>query len=112
MPTVAIYYRNNTDESAIKDLIASIKSFIAERISCSDILVTPDAVSVRMVYVEHGDGMLADIELDITAANFPERIKKQDQICLDVQAYVKQRVAGTTSVNVWLKLHELGHSFE
>ena len=56
--------------------------------------------------------MMADVELDITAANFRDRVDNQDQICLDIQAYVKQQIIGISKVNVWLNLHELGHSFE
>ena len=56
--------------------------------------------------------MIADVELDITAAPFQERVDRQDEISLDVQAFTKDLVPDADDVKVWLKLHELGHSFE
>lgn len=112
MPTVNLYYRNKSIESGIADIIKPLKSYIAKKLTCGEISLSPEEVSIRVMHVALGGGMMADIELDVTAASFRERVDGQDQICLDVQAYIKQQITSVAEVNVWLNLHELGHSFE
>lgn len=112
MPTVNLYYRSKDNETEIAASVKPLKTYIAKKLTCGEIDLSPDEVSIRLLHVELGDGMMADVELDITAANFSERVDSQDSICLDVQAYIKQQIPSVSKVNVWLNLHELGHSFE
>ncbi len=56
--------------------------------------------------------MIGDIELEISAHAFEERVKKQDEICLEVMNYLKNKKPSLGNVKVWLKLSELGHSWE
>jgi hypothetical protein len=112
MPTVNLYYIKKEHEPQITDAIKPMKVYIAQKLTCGDISLTPEEVSIRVVYIALSKGMIADIEMDITAASFQERVDKQDEICLDVQAFTKTRVPDADDVKVWLNLHELGHSFE
>lgn len=112
MPTVNFYYHSKDNETEIAASVKPLKTYIAKKLTCGEINLSPDEVSIRILYVELSDGMMADVELDITAANFSERVDSQDRICLDVQAYIKQQIPSVSKVNVWLNLHELGHSFE
>ena len=111
MPTVNLYYRNQEHEPQIADAIEPLKGFIAEKLTCGDIALSPEEVSIRGLYCALGKGMIADVELDITAAPFAERVEKQDEISLDVQAFAKDQIPAADDVKVWLNLHELGHSF-
>lgn len=112
MPTVELYYRNKNHELQIADAIDPLKVFIAEKLTCGDISLAPEEVSIRGIHIALSKGMIADVELDITAAPFQERVDRQDEISLDVQAFTKDLVPDADDVKVWLKLHELGHSFE
>jgi hypothetical protein len=112
MPTVNLFYRKKEHEPQIADIIKPMKGFIAGKLTCGDISLTPEEVSIRVIHIKLNDGMIADIEMDITAANFKERVDKQDEICLEIQAFIKARISGVDDAKVWLNLHELGHSFE
>lgn len=111
MPTVNLYYRNREHEPQITEAMSPLKSYIAEQLTCGDISLTPEEVSIRALQ-SLGEGMIADIEIDMTAAPFAERVARQDEICLDVQAFAKEQMPAADEVKVWLNLHELGHSFE
>lgn len=111
MPTVNLYYRNRNHEAQIVDAIDPLKDFIAEKLTCGDISLTPEEVSIRGLYAL-GKGMIADIEMDMTAAPFADRVTRQDEICLEVQAFANGMIPAADDVKVWLNLHELGHSFE
>lgn len=54
--------------------------------------------------------MLASVEVDIAAAGFPERVERQDEICLNTRQFVLDNVDGLHDAKVWLALSELGHS--
>ncbi len=54
--------------------------------------------------------MIGDVEVQISVHAFPERVAKQDGICLDVMKYLQERT-GIENVKVWLQLSELGHSW-
>ncbi len=110
MPTVSLYYRNSDHESRIVSAIDPLKEYIAEQLTCGDISLSPGEVSIRALR-SLGIGMIADIEMDMTAAAFSERVDRQDEICLDVQKFTLDQIPEADDVKVWLKLHELGHSF-
>ena len=52
--------------------------------------------------------MLADVEFDITAAAYPERVTRQDAICSLVSAWFSNSAG--IEAKAWLALSELGHS--
>ncbi len=112
MPTANLYYRKKEHEPQIADIIKPMKAFIAEKLTCGDISLSPEEVSIRVIYTALSDGMIADIEMDITAAPFQARVDKQDEICLEIQAFAKTQISGADDIKIWLNLHELGHSFE
>ena len=55
--------------------------------------------------------MIGEVEVEITAHAFSERVQKQDEICLEVMKYIQENVPSIGNVKVWLKLSELGHSW-
>lgn len=109
MPTINIYYNDQKFEEKLKGTIDELKGFTATQLTCSDIKLSPDEISVRLLR-NYGNGMLATIELEIKAAAFKERVQKQDEICLSVQKFIKFELQ--TDSKVWLILSELGHSWE
>lgn len=109
MPTVNIYSKNSLQEDLII-LSSELKPFIAEKLTCGDIKLTPEEVSVRIINVENGV-MIGEIELEIKAHAFKERVKKQDEICNDVRKYIMDKYKSLGDVRVWLILSELGHSW-
>lgn len=109
MPTINAFYRNEVDVSHLEELTEELKQYVAKELTCGDIKLGSDEVSVRLIKVS-GDGMLAPVELEINAAAFKERVEKQDEICLNIQKFMKDRVG--VDVKVWLILSELGHSWK
>lgn len=110
MPTVNVYYSTEDQSAALGELTAELKAFAAEVLTCNDIQLNTDEITVRLIQVI-GSGMLADIELEITAHAFNERIEKQDKICLNIRKFLKQKL-DVKEVRVWLLLPQLGHSWE
>jgi len=105
MPTVNIFYQDTEQEPKLAALTSQLKEYIAQELTCDDIKLTPKEVSVRLVHV-HGDGMLGSIEIEITAHAFAERVKQQDQICLNIVNYVKKQGSSLGEVKVWLILSQ------
>lgn len=110
MPTVNIYFSKEESVSKLETIVPELKSYLAEKLTCGGIKLNPSEISIRLIRVSGGK-MIANVELEITAHHFPERVKKQDQICLDVMDYIKEKLPSVGDVKVWLKLSELGHSW-
>jgi hypothetical protein len=110
MPMVNIYYKVDDQKQALIRLIPELKTYIAKQLTCGDIKLSLNEITIRLVDVE-GDGMIGAVEVDISAHAFPERIKRQDEICRNVMNYIKQKATSVGDVKVWLKLCELGHSW-
>lgn len=110
MPTINIFYTDNNHGPQLDGATLGLKEHVAEQLTCSDIKLGPDEVTVRLLKAR-GNGMIASVELDITAAPYPERVERQDEICLNVQKYLKSKLQ-LHDVKVWLILAELGHSWE
>ncbi|MEX1995162.1 MAG: hypothetical protein WD887_00080 [Candidatus Saccharimonadales bacterium] len=107
MPTINIFYSDNDDGPKLDELTSELKKYVAQKLTCGDIQLNEDEVSVRLLKAR-GNGMIASVELEVTAAAFAERVEKQDEICLNIQKFLKDRLK--TDIYVWLILAELGHS--
>lgn len=110
MPTINVFYSEDEHSAHLKSLIVELKDFVAKALTCGEITLQTNEVSVRLLKVDSA-GMLADIELEITAHAFDERVKKQDDICLNVRQFLKDKI-NVNEIRVWLLLTELGHSWE
>ncbi len=110
MPTVNVFYNDDLPKE-FEEFTSSLKKFVADQLTCGDIKLESDEVSVRLIS-SHGNAMLAPVEVEITAAGFKERVEKQDQICLNIQKFILDRAISLKDVKVWLILSELGHSWE
>lgn len=106
MPTINIYHDDTTTINTVA--IEKIKEFTAAALTCGDITLTPNDMSVRLVKADM-QGAIASIECDIAAYNFPERSAKQDAICADIRGFMIG-LWGSKDVRVRLQLCELGHS--
>lgn len=107
MPAVNLYWAT---EKISQEQIILLKQYIAELLSCHDRVLDSSEISIRVINtsVQH---MIADIECDIYAYNYPERIEKQDEICNKIREYLLQHTQWLTDARVWLILSELWHSF-
>jgi hypothetical protein len=110
MPTINIFYDNDEIESKLHEVTSQLKKLVAKELTCGDIKLESDEVSVRLLN-SRGKGMLAPVELEVTAASFKERVEKQDEICLSIQKFLIEQL-GLPDVKVWLILSELGHSWK
>ncbi|MDO8650078.1 MAG: hypothetical protein Q7K33_02090 [Candidatus Berkelbacteria bacterium] len=110
MPTVNVYYRDEAQSSRIKEITPELKEFVAKELTCGEIALKSDEVSVRLVKVE-GSGMIGEVEVEVSAFAFEERIKKQDEICLNLMNFIRAKTK-IGDVKAWLALCELGHSWK
>jgi len=111
MPTVNIYHENQEQRVKLSSFASELKVFIAKELTCGDIALTPEEISLRFIETI-GDFMIGGVELDIKAHAFKERIAKQDEICLKVMEYIQKKDSSIGVVKVWLILAELGHSWK
>jgi len=111
MPTVNVFYKNKEQLEKLESIISGLKKYISEKLTCGDISLTPEEISVRFITTAER-GMIGQVEVEITAAAFSERVKKQDEICLEVANYIKKKIPVVGEVKVWLILSELGHSWK
>lgn len=109
MPTINIYQSSKEFESKLKMAIPELKELVSKELSGISIHLEVNEISIRIIEIL-GDGMLSKVEVEINAAAFDDRVKKQDEICLNVQKYLVDVL--NTDVKVWLILSELGHSWE
>lgn len=109
MPTVNIY-SNRVNKEEIKKLSLDLKPYVANKLTCGDIKLSPEEVSIRVLYVEDGS-MIGKVELEIKAHAFKERIEKQDKICNEIRNYIMEKYTTFGDIRVWLVLSELGHSW-
>ena len=92
-------------------LTKELKKFVAKELTCGNIRLGPEEISIRFNAVK-GGGMIGDVEIEVKAHAFKERVRKQDRICLDIMNYIQRRIPSVGSVKVWLILSQLGHSWE
>ena len=117
MPTVNIFYKNLDNQKdlgrqlSLDSVRDELKSFIAKELTCKDRELKPEEISIRLIDVD-GDGMLGAVELEVTAHAYKERVEKQDQICLNIAKFLKDKGPSFSETKVWLILTELGHSLE
>jgi hypothetical protein len=107
MPTVNFFYQNDSQRDQLSELCQELKTYLASELTCK---LDSSEISIRLIRSE-GPGMIAEIEVEITAHAFQERIVKQDDICLDIRKYLLEKLPAT-DIRVWLLLPQLGHSWE
>ncbi|MBU3923737.1 MAG: hypothetical protein KJ592_02375 [Nanoarchaeota archaeon] len=111
MPTVNIFFEENNDIRKLDAIAPQLREYLADKLSCNLKKLTPPEISIRFIKTDGGE-MIASIELEITAHAFPERVERQDKICLEVVDYIKKQIPTIKELQVWLKLCELGHSWK
>lgn len=109
MPTANIYFSGQDNVEEFQALVPDLKTYLAQELSCGDISLTSEEVSIRFV-TNAGPHMIGDIEMQVSAHAFQERVDKQDQICLSAMKWLQERT-GLQNIKVWLQLSELGHSW-
>ncbi|HEX7542574.1 MAG TPA: hypothetical protein VF385_00625 [Patescibacteria group bacterium] len=109
MPTVNIFCKKE-DNNQLSNLLIDLKIFLAKKLTCGDIKLSPKEISIRIINIE-GNNMIGKVELEIKAHAFKERIEKQDEICNDIRKYIMNKNKSSNDVRVWLILSELGHSW-
>lgn len=111
MPTVTIYSQAGSGISKVLlKSVDDIRTRVAELLSGKSRQLLTKEISVRLVE-SIGSGMIAQIEIEISAQNYPERSVNADRICLDMRTYMKKIAPEIEDVRVWLQLVELGHSW-
>jgi hypothetical protein len=111
MPTVNIYFSESKLLDKLNVVAPQLREYLARKLSGSSKKLTPSEISIRFVKV-NGGKMMARVELEITAYALPERVKREDKICREVAEFLNKRIPAAKEFQVWLKLCELGHSWQ
>ncbi|MFH1694715.1 MAG: hypothetical protein ABH880_03105 [Patescibacteria group bacterium] len=106
MPTINVYSEDKLSEKKIAD---KLRPFAADKLSCGDITLKPEEVSVR--FIKSSGLMIGNVELEIAVHSFEERVKRQDKLANEFRDFLMSEFPELGDVRVWLKLSELGHSF-
>ena len=110
MPTVDISYQKKSEFDALVPVSPMLRAYIADVLTCQSFKLTPEEVSMRFMQVDGAGCMMNNVNIDITAHAFPERVEKQDKICHDISDYLRKEVPSVGEVKVWLRLCQLGHN--
>src|SRR5688572_3249021 len=111
MPTANVYSASSVlFERFDAKVVMKLRTFLAERLSCGEISLSPEEVSVRLIAVHPKSEIMGDVEMDVHAHEFPDRIERQDELCLEFAAYIQEDLGVADDPRVWLVLSQLGHS--
>jgi len=108
MPSINIYTTKDKIKP-LKRILPELREFTAKELSCGDRKLAGNEISLRLL-VPDASLQISDTELEIKAYSYPERVKRQDDICLSIKNYIQKTCPKAGSVYVWLQLSELGHS--
>ena|SRR6185437_15669976 len=111
MPTVNTYFEDEGLVPKLDAITPDLKIVVADQLTCGDRALQPYEVTVRKI-LSLGRGMMADVEMDIYAAAYKDRVDRQDEICRFIRGFVLDKLEAINDVQVWLPLSELGHSIE
>jgi hypothetical protein len=110
MPIVNTYYFAEKHKEMVLSHIDDLKGLVAEQLTCGDIKLGSKEVTIRLIKTPT-EGMIAELEMEILAHAFRERVEKQDDICRAIRVHILKNVPELKDVRVWLALSELGHSW-
>ncbi len=106
MPTINLYRTSETASKVTKNTTDKLREFVADILTCSDIKLPPNEISIRPMTVDTDQDMMAPLECDIVAHNFPDRIARQDLICTEVRKFLLENIE-VPDAKVRLQLCEL-----
>ena len=86
MPSVNIY-TNEKNVDKLEKSIIYIKEFIAKKLSCDNRKVEANEISIRII-VPSVSSTISETEIVMIAHSYPERIQKQDEICLSIKNFI------------------------
>lgn len=109
MPTVNVFHASNEQAQQIIELQSQLKNYLAKELSCGDITLSPDEVSIRLIKTANA-GMIAELEVEVTVHAFDERVERQDEIANSIRDYLLQNIQAK-DIRVWVLLPQLGHSW-
>jgi hypothetical protein len=112
MPTANVYSSDTASQDSLVKLGTSLRELLARELTCGDITLDPNEISIRFLSVTTNASMIAPVEIEIMAHAFGDRTKRADTICLIVRDFVKEKIPSIKDVRVWLVLAELGHSWQ
>jgi hypothetical protein len=108
MPTVNFYSKKEVKLSSFD--VLGIKKKVAAKLSGSSRKLKSNEVSIRLIRVSPSSDMIGDLEVEILAHKYGERIKNSDKLATEIASYIQEKVKGYHKVRVWLELPELGHT--
>ncbi len=110
MPPVTIFTKKDNVNS-LQRVFPELTQIIADELSCPERKLIDKDIHMSVVIPE-ATYNAADTRMDIYAFGYPDRIKRQDDICYNIKQYVTKNCPTAGSVDVFLMLGELGYSFD
>lgn len=108
MPLITIHTSAVEQNNLLAPILKELKDFAADKLSCGSRKLDANEISVRVITSSLNES-IADIEVVIIAHSYPERVEKQDEICLSFKNFIEKRCT-LFNAFVWLQLSKLGHS--
>ncbi|MCL2037412.1 hypothetical protein FWG95_00140 [Candidatus Saccharibacteria bacterium] len=109
MPTVNIFFTSEGQAKQCRQIGAELRSYLAKELSCKDINLTPEEVSIRLIKAID-IGMIAPIEVEVAVHAFDERVEKQDEIANNIRKFLLSKI-DVEDLRVWVLLVQFGHSW-
>lgn len=110
MPIVNIYYTDDKHKDMVLSHIDELKNLVAEQLTCGDKKLDANEITIRLISTPI-EGMIAEMEIEIFAHAFKDRVERQDEICRSITSRILHSLPELKDVRIWLALSELGHSW-
>ncbi len=108
MPLVNIFCSDSSLHGQISGHLDKIQAVIANALSCAENTPSSDDIRIRGVHLDF-NSKIAQIEIDIFAYDFEERVRRQDEIAKEIEAEII-KIVGYPKVKVFPIFCKIGHS--
>jgi hypothetical protein len=109
MPLANIYCPDPKIKGKINGHLKDIQAAIAKALSYSESKLSPDDIRIRGIHLDFNSDNIAQIEIDIFAYDFKERVEREDEIAKEIEAEIKKIVC-YPDVKVFPIFCKIGHS--
>ncbi len=110
MPLAYIHCSESSIKGKVCGHLEDIKAAIAKALSCSESKPSSDDIRTRGPHLDLDfNSDTAQIEIDIFAYDFKERVERQDEIAEEIEDQII-KIVGYQEVKVFPILCKIGHS--
>ncbi len=108
MPLVYILCPESSVKGKVSGHLKDIQTAIAKALSCTESKPSPDDIRIRGIHLDF-NSKIAQIEIDIFAYDFKERVEREDEIAEEIENQII-KIVGYSDVKVFPIFCKIGHS--